>query len=131
MVANWNPIVQVAAINCVDESNEEVCRNYTVVAYPTVRLFWTNVNSQEDTGEHVENLQHSPEFLRDYTIEFLLKNLRTKSAPKNWPNLNKIELNNQKELKDELERTNLNSESNKVPVVALAEKNDSYVGQQV
>lgn len=130
MVANWHKVVQVLALNCVDEANEEVCRNYSVVAYPTVRMFWTQVKSQDDTGEHIENLQQTPEFARDYAINFILKNLQTKSAPVDWPNLNKLNVSNQNHLNQHLERTGLNSAA-KVPVVAIAERNDSLVGQQV
>lgn len=131
MVANWNQVVQVLALNCVDESNEEICRNYSVTAYPTIRLFWTQVNSQDDIGKHVENLQQPPEFARDATINFLMENLKTKSAPSSWPNLNKINLNNQQDLELQLKNTKLSSEQNKVQVVGIAEKPDSFVGQQV
>ena len=31
MVVNWNSVLQVLALNCVDESNEEICRNYSVM----------------------------------------------------------------------------------------------------
>ena len=132
LIANWNPVVQVLALNCVDEQNEEVCRNYSVTSYPTVRLFWTNVNDQEDHGEHIDDLQHSAEFLRDRTIEFTLRNLRnrTKSAPTGWPNLNKIPVADQPELK-RLASGRLQVSTGSVPVVAIAEKNDSFVGQQV
>ena len=133
LVANWSPVVQVLALNCVDEQNEEVCRNYSVTSFPTVRLFWTNVSSQANVGEHVDDLQHSAEFLRDRTIEFMLRNLKnqTKSAPKSWPNLTKIKVTGQSDLQQQLAKTRLNAAADSVPVVAIAEKNDSLVGQQV
>lgn len=131
MIVNWNSVVQVLALNCVDESNEEICRNYSVMAYPTVRLFWTNVTSQDDTGEHIYNLQQTPEFLRDELVNFIVKNLKINLAPKSWPNLNKLNVSNQQDLKQHLDRTNLAVESNKIPIVGLVEKNDSFVGQKV
>jgi len=117
----------------VEESNEEICRNYSVVAYPTVRLFWTNVNSQEDTGEHVENLEFAADFLQDTTIKFILKNLKNKTTPADWPNLNKLKSNDQEELKNHLAKSKLmaTNATERLPVVAIAEKNDSYVGQQI
>lgn len=132
-MANWNPVVQVLALNCVDEQNEEVCRNYSVISYPTVRLFWTNVNSQADIGEPVTDLQHSAEFLRDRTIDFILRNLKnaTKSAPSSWPKLDKIKVTGRSELQQQLAKTKLTAAPGSVPVVAIAEKNDSLVGQQV
>ena len=131
MVANWKSVVQVLALNCVEKQNEEVCRNYSVVAYPTVRLFWINVNTQEEMGETIENVPRSADFLRNATIEFILKNLKTKQAPTNWPNLNKIKLADQGELKKLLNSDQLRLDNFSKPVIAIAEKNNSLVGQQV
>jgi len=132
LISNWSPVVQVAAINCVDESNEEICRNYSVTAYPTIRLFWTNVSSQNDTGKHVDNLEFSAEFLRDRTVEFIMENLKTKSPPASWPMLNKIKLNDSQQLKKQLSSTKpISTMDSNVQIVAMAEKNDSYVGQQI
>lgn len=132
-MASWSPVVQVLALNCVDEQNEEVCRNYSVTSYPTVRLFWTNVNNQEDIGEHIYDLEHSADFLRQRTVQFILRSLQnsTKKVPANWPNLNKIKVADLPKLRQQLVATRLNSPTSRVPVVAIAEKNDSYVGQQV
>lgn len=126
LINNWDPVVQVAAINCVEETNEEICRNYSIEAYPTVRLFWTNVNDQSDHGEHVKDLAFSAEFLRDAVIKFTLNNLKTKQAPVNWPVLNKQTISNQKEMNNNNQLTIANQ-----PSVGIVEKNDSFVGQQV
>ena len=126
-------MVQVLVLDCIDEQNEEVCRNYSVVSYPTVRLCWTKVNDQEDHGEHVQDLQHNAEFVKERTLEFIMRNLKnsTKHVPANWPNLNKIKVDNPPRLREVLTASRLNSPNNSVPVVAIAEKNDSFVGQQV
>lgn len=126
-------MVQILVLDCILEENEEVCRNYSVISYPTVRLFWTNVNDQEDHGEHIENLQHNAEFLKERVLEFTMRNLKntTKHVPASWPNLNKIKVATRPELQQVVAASRLNSPTDSVPLVAIAEKNDSFVGQQV
>lgn len=88
------------------------------------------MNNDEDLGENVENLEFAAEFLRDATVAFLMKNLQNKTTPANWPDLKKVKLSSQEELKKYLSRSKLNAEKN-VPVVAIAESEKSFVGQQV
>ena len=89
------------------------------------------MNNQSDTGEPVENLEFSAEFLRDAVVKFISNNLKTKSPPARWPDLSKTKLTAPHELNNQLAKTKLNSKTHPLPVVALVEKNDSYVGQQV
>lgn len=37
-VKNWHSVVKVAALNCADELNKDVCRQFGVTGYPTIRI---------------------------------------------------------------------------------------------
>ncbi|XP_050519822.1 sulfhydryl oxidase 2-like [Daktulosphaira vitifoliae] len=38
-VSDWSSYVQIGAIDCSDSKNSQICRDYEVMAYPTVRYF--------------------------------------------------------------------------------------------
>lgn len=38
-VRDWRPVVRVAAIDCANELNTPLCREYEIMAYPTLRYF--------------------------------------------------------------------------------------------
>lgn len=38
-VSDWHSIVQVAAIDCSTDENNDICREYEIMRYPTMRYF--------------------------------------------------------------------------------------------
>ncbi|XP_023609771.1 sulfhydryl oxidase 1 [Myotis lucifugus] len=37
--ANWRPALNLAALDCADETNSAVCRDFNIAGFPTVRFF--------------------------------------------------------------------------------------------
>jgi len=46
-VQGWTPLMGVGVVNCAAEINNDVCRHYEVMGYPTVKLFPANCNKSE------------------------------------------------------------------------------------
>lgn len=41
-IYSWRDVVRVSAIDCADDENNEICRNYEIMAYPTLRYYPPN-----------------------------------------------------------------------------------------
>lgn len=51
-VRGWKPLVAVGAIDCSDDDNSDICRNFEIMGYPTLRYF--HENYQEGTfGDNI------------------------------------------------------------------------------
>lgn len=35
----WKPFLRLGVVNCADSKNNEVCRQYNIVAYPTIKVY--------------------------------------------------------------------------------------------
>lgn len=42
-VQQWSPVVQVAALDCAEEKNLEICRDHSVDSYPTIKVSLINL----------------------------------------------------------------------------------------
>ncbi|XP_043857490.1 sulfhydryl oxidase 1 [Dromiciops gliroides] len=64
-VKDWKPVLNVAALDCAEEANSEICRNFGIVSYPTVKFFKAFSDSSFTgtefpvSGRSVEKLQES------------------------------------------------------------------------
>lgn len=62
-VSAWNDIVVVAAIDCADDDNNPICREYEIMYYPMLKYFSVNARlpsfgitiEKEDTAEAVRH----------------------------------------------------------------------------
>lgn len=83
----WRKIVQVGAIDCSVDLNNQICREYEVMAYPTIRYFSPNTSvDSRNIGINIEGKDSND--LRNKLIN-LLKNETISSS--SWPNLSPLE----------------------------------------
>lgn len=82
-VTNWQGIATVAAVDCATDDNNDLCRSFEVMAYPTIRYFPPNyANLPKQFG--IESERHdNVEMLRGTLVEFLRN--ETAPAAAEWP----------------------------------------------
>uniref|UniRef100_A0A8C0IDU8 Sulfhydryl oxidase n=1 Tax=Bubo bubo TaxID=30461 RepID=A0A8C0IDU8_BUBBB len=63
--AEWRPAVMLAAIDCADEANQQVCNNFGITGFPTLKFFRAFSKKAEDAiritnpSATVEDLRHA------------------------------------------------------------------------
>lgn len=89
-IHSWRDIVKVAAINCADETNADLCRTYEIMGYPTIRYFSPYLNeTSTNLGINVKHVgmdtghEHLMALLLNETIK-----------PTSWPSFDPIALDN-------------------------------------
>ncbi|MFH4980889.1 hypothetical protein AB6A40_007598 [Gnathostoma spinigerum] len=50
-VKDWNKVVTIAAINCADPTNSDVCRDNEIYWYPAIKYFPRNARSVENSSK--------------------------------------------------------------------------------
>lgn len=82
----WRDIVKVQAIDCAAEENNGICREYEVMAYPTMRYFGPNYQPSENNyGTPIDT--QDPDEIKDQ----LSKLVMNETAPhENWPNFSNL-----------------------------------------
>lgn len=56
-ITSWRPIVQMGAIDCASDENNDVCRQYEIMRYPTMRYFPPHYASGEkQLGVNLDHL---------------------------------------------------------------------------
>lgn len=89
-VSRWNGVVQMGAIDCASDENNDACRQYEVMRYPTMRYFPPNYAvGPKQLGI---NLDHLLVPTGDELIEELTRHLanETDGGP-NWPKFEKFD----------------------------------------
>lgn len=144
-VKGWKPVVQLAVIDCAEDRNHDVCREYEVFLYPSVRFFWVNnevirdfklpKNSGEENSRNVSHLlgrQYEGDL--DSTAPLMKGLINTlldhwpKGVPSNFPPLIPI---NSAESKNELVSKILQQSRQGVPVILLIDQSQSLLGPQI
>uniref|UniRef100_A0A5F8GCP6 Sulfhydryl oxidase n=1 Tax=Monodelphis domestica TaxID=13616 RepID=A0A5F8GCP6_MONDO len=69
-VKDWRPVLNVAALDCADEVNSEICRDFGITAYPTVKFFKAFSNNSS-TGKEMSVFGKSVEDLQQMLIDGL------------------------------------------------------------
>lgn len=82
MLSEWNDIVKVAAVDCANDDNTPLCRDYEIMAYPTVRYFSSNDNTK---GFNIEKGK-TVDDIRQELVKQLLKDQQGGKGI-TWPNL--------------------------------------------
>lgn len=85
-VFRWQGVVQVAAVDCSVDENNDLCRTFEVMAYPTVRYFAPHY---ADLPKHfgVNTEGHDLKSLRKQLVEFVRNET---NPPSHWPNLEAV-----------------------------------------
>lgn len=89
-VRRWRGIVQVAAVDCANDANSVLCREYEVMSYPSVRYFGPHFSDPKNYGTPMKHSDNGPEMRQR-----LAALLRNSTAPdggavppaQHWPAL--------------------------------------------
>lgn len=98
-VSSWTGIVQIAAMDCASDENNDVCRQFEVMRYPTMRYFPPNYSKgKKQLGTNLDHLlvPQIEELIDELTTH--LVNETNGSA--DWPQFEKFEGLHWKELFD-------------------------------
>lgn len=131
----------MAVIDCAEDRNHDVCREYEVFLYPSVRFYWINnevirdfklpKNSEESTrnvshllGQQYEgDLDSTPPLMKDLLRTLL--DYSAKGIPSNFPQLIPIEAGSKNELISKIHF------HKGIPVILLIDDSQSVLGPQV
>ncbi|XP_044634313.2 sulfhydryl oxidase 2 [Equus asinus] len=119
-VRDWAAAVRVAALDCAEEKNHEVCRAYDIHFYPTFRYFKA-FTKDFTTGENFKGPDRELQTVRHTMIDFL-QNHTDRRRPPACPSLDPIRPSDVLSLID-------NHDGRYVAI--LFESNSSYVGREV
>ncbi|XP_014205595.1 sulfhydryl oxidase 2-like [Copidosoma floridanum] len=86
-IYGWKDIVAVGAINCANDDNNPLCRDYEIMSYPTIRFFHLRSTNDKDKIGIDMKKDFSENSLRQYLIDQLIKDEQDQEAGLNWPNL--------------------------------------------
>ncbi|XP_007521585.1 sulfhydryl oxidase 2 [Erinaceus europaeus] len=119
-VRDWAAVVRVAALDCADEKNHEVCRAYDIHFYPTFRYFKA-FTKDFTTGDNFKGPDRELQTVRHTMIDFL-QNHTTEHRPPACPSLDPIQPS---------DILSLINNRNDHYMAVLFESNSSYVGREV
>uniref|UniRef100_A0A8C2LNT2 Sulfhydryl oxidase n=1 Tax=Cricetulus griseus TaxID=10029 RepID=A0A8C2LNT2_CRIGR len=117
-VREWRPVLNLAVLDCAEETNTAVCRDFNISGFPTVRFF--KAFSKNGSGITLPVADASVETLRRKLIDALESHsdMWSSSRPKLKP-AKLVEINE------------FFAETNEDYLVLIFEDKDSYVGREV
>ena len=115
----WNDILKVGAVDCAAEENSDICRDFEVMSYPTIRYYPPfYASGEKQLGVNVEHPPNDPG--RESVVQLLAE---VTVAPSHWPNLKPIQVSSKTALFDEL--------SKNVKLLFLIATNRTSLAQEV
>ncbi|XP_060074737.1 sulfhydryl oxidase 2-like [Ylistrum balloti] len=116
-VKGWSGVIKVGAIDCSTTGNLDICRNYKIKGYPTMRLLPPYASKNESGVEfHNQDPKALIEKMVDFVTEF------NGMATSIWPNLQPLE---------SLEHIWGEAKDHHKHVALVFEEEDSYTGREV
>ncbi|XP_075415916.1 sulfhydryl oxidase 2 [Tenrec ecaudatus] len=119
-VRDWAAAIRVAALDCAEEKNHEVCRAYDIHFYPTFRYFKA-LTKDFTTGDSFQGGDRELRTVRHSMIDFL-QNSSEGSRPPACPSLEPIPPQDALSLLDTHDDHYM---------ALILESSDSYVGREV
>ncbi|OBS74936.1 hypothetical protein A6R68_14501 [Neotoma lepida] len=119
-LVDWAAAIRVAALDCAEEKNQDVCRTYDIHFYPTFRYFRA-FTKEFTAGENFKGPDRELRTVRQTMIDFL-QNHTEGTRPPACPPLDPIQPSDILSLMD--------SHSGQYHAV-MFESNGSYVGREV
>jgi len=113
-VAFWGDVIKIGAIDCADWKNEDICSDYDIKGYPSVKYFAPHTGN-DDLGILRESWSSSLESLKEDAITFIQNSQDTMNLTE-WPSLEPI--------------TDLSGSDN-VDLFIILEAEDSFTGREV
>lgn len=64
IISAWNDIVVIAAIDCADDDNNPICREYEIMHYPMLKYFSVNAHPSSlglviEKGNSIDSVRHN------------------------------------------------------------------------
>ncbi|KAM5145226.1 sulfhydryl oxidase 1 isoform 2-T2 [Callospermophilus lateralis] len=115
---NWRPALNLAALDCADESNTAICRDFSISGFPTVRFF--KAFSKSGVGTTLPVAGADVQTLRERLIDALESHRDT--WPSSCPPLEPARL-------EEIE--GFFARNNEEYLALVFEKEGSYLGREV
>lgn len=82
-------MISVAAIDCADEKNMPICREYEVMGYPSIKFFPPKSSPKELGAQregHIKTVDRIKEDMHAYVVK-LMQNESLHEHTKLWPDL--------------------------------------------
>ncbi|XP_065556580.1 sulfhydryl oxidase 2-like isoform X1 [Artemia franciscana] len=95
-VQPWSKLVKIGAIDCANENNTEICRDYDIMGYPTMRVIHTNA-TKRTLGEDVKG-SRDVQGLVESLVLYLAAQQNIGNASSTWPNIQPVTAKNIAEL---------------------------------
>ncbi|CAD5218701.1 unnamed protein product [Bursaphelenchus okinawaensis] len=97
LVSNWNEVTIVAAINCADSFNADICRKNGITYFPMVKYF-PRVASNYAEGQLLDP-SHSATNLRDQLASKVTNEYSVRRYPE-WPNFSYVDVTGNTKFED-------------------------------
>ncbi|NXG30667.1 QSOX1 oxidase, partial [Dromaius novaehollandiae] len=115
----WRPAVMIAALDCADEANQQVCADFGITGFPTLKFFRAFSKKAED-GIRIANPSSTVQDLRHSIITHL------EQSQDAWPPAcPPLEPASVEEVRGFFQRNNVKY------LALIFEKSDSFVGREV
>ncbi|XP_064420203.1 sulfhydryl oxidase 2 [Latimeria chalumnae] len=119
-VKDWEPAIKIGVLDCAEETNYELCKEYDIRFYPSFRYFKA-FSTQFTTGEDYKGSDRELETVRQMLIDFL-QNHTQQNKPPPCPSLEPLRSSDDISLLDK----NLH-----IHTAIIIENESSYVGREV
>lgn len=117
-IQNWKNVIKVAAIDCSESQNTQICQQYEIKDYPALRYFQPQLKSQT-TGKPISKDLSDPAAIRG---EILIQLASTEPKMPNFPEFSPVNA-------DSFE--SLQGQNNGGLLILVAEKEDSHLGHEL
>ncbi|KAM9324238.1 sulfhydryl oxidase 2 [Gastrophryne carolinensis] len=119
-VQDWHPAMKIGALNCANEENTAVCKDYGVHFYPTFRLFQA-FTKEFTQGENYKDADREVQTLRHVIIDYL-QGAPKENRPPALPSLEPLSSN---------DVTSLLGQKKPHYSAIIVESTHSYIGREV
>ncbi|XP_043913722.1 sulfhydryl oxidase 2 isoform X1 [Protopterus annectens] len=119
-VKDWGDVIKIGVLDCAEEENFEICKEYGIQFYPTFRYFKA-FSTPFTKGENYQGSDRELQTVRQIMIDFL-QNHTEQSKPLNYPSLEPI---------GSREILALLDKKTRFYTAVIFEDHNSYVGREV
>lgn len=88
-VKDWGTVIKIAAVDCALNENARLCRDYEVMAYPTLKFF-PAFSTATQLGIRPEERSKKVDIIRHSMIDFVEQQTRLGAGASHWPQLGPI-----------------------------------------
>lgn len=117
----WKDVLISAAVDCANEDNTPLCREYEIMKYPTVKFFAANTKTG-DLGTEIKKGNSADELVHN-AID-MLKKEQADGRGFSWPNITPYR-------STDVQNLWKNAPENVHNIFLIFEESDSYIGSEV